>query len=393
MERVYLDNAATTPLADEVFAAMEPYLRDDYGNPSSLHQPGMVAARAVGRARQQVAELLGASPGELAFTSGGTEADNWALTGSVLATGKRHLVISAIEHHAVSETCAYLRARLDCQLTVLAVDAAGRVAPEALAAALTPATALVSIILGNNEVGTLQDVAALAAVAHDHGVPFHTDAVQAVAKVPIAVRELGLDLLSLSAHKFNGPKGVGALYIRKGSVLDPYQHGGGQESGRRAGTVNVPGVVGLGAAAALGAGRLQERAQTEYRLVEELWEMLQRDIPGIKRNGHPTLRLPNILNVSIPGVDAEAVQTRLDAAGHRGLRGCRLRRRKREAVARPSGHGLPTRAGPGLCPHKPRSAEQPGPYPAHRGGVAAGGGRPAGKGSERHLLAFTKHRH
>ncbi len=306
---VYLDNAATTRVAPEVREAMAPHLDAQYGNPATLYTLGDRAARAVERAREQVCALVHAqAPEEVAFTSGGTESDNWALVGSVLRADKRHIVTSAVEHHAVLETCAYLQARGLAQVTVLPVDGAGLVDPQAVRDALREDTALVSIMHANNEIGTVQPIRALAEAAHERGVPLHIDAVQTVGKAPVDMQELGADMLSLSAHKFHGPKGVGALVVRAGTRLDPYLHGGGQEQGRRAGTLNVPGIVGLGAAAALATPEVLAHEDARLRaLVDRLWQGIEARIPQVTRNGHPEQCLPGLLSVCVAGAEGEAL--------------------------------------------------------------------------------------
>jgi cysteine desulfurase len=306
---IYLDNNATTPLDERVLGAMLPYLKDQFGNPSSrAHAHGWTAEAAVEVAREELAQAIGASPEEVFFTSGATEADNWALLGS-LAPGD-HLVTASTEHEAVRETARHLERR-GVELTVLPVDRFGVAHPDALREALKPETALVSVMVANNETGTVNPVRELAEVAHEAGVPFHADAAQALGKIPVDVDELGVDLMSLSAHKCYGPKGVGALYVRRRpspSVRrarpEPLLRGGGQERGMRSGTLNVPGIVGFGRAAALAAESLPEEVGRIFRLSNELFGRLRTGIPGLSLNGHPTERLPNTLNVSFPGVKA-----------------------------------------------------------------------------------------
>ncbi len=313
---IYLDHAATTPMAPEAIEAMRPFLREDFGNPSSIHSAGGRAARALEAARERTAALAGArSPEEIAFTSGGTESDAWAIVGRILAGEARHIVTSAVEHHAVLETVEAARRIYGCEATVLPVDAQGLVDPDSLRRAIRDDTAVVSIMHANNETGTVQPIRELVRIAHERGAVFHTDAVQAAGKIPIDVEESGVDLLSLSAHKFYGPKGIGALYIRRGTRLEPLQRGGGQEGGRRAGTVNVPGAVGMGAAASLALEREAVDTPRERALVELLWARLSSGIPRVRRNGHPFLRLPGILNVSVEGVDGEALLMALDRLG------------------------------------------------------------------------------
>jgi len=305
---IYLDYNATTPLDERVLEAMLPYLRERFGNPASAAHPfGWEAQAATELAREELAGAIGASPEEILFTSGATESDNWALKG-LLRPGD-HLVTAATEHEAVLEAARSL-SRAGVRVTVLPVDGRGVVRPEALREALSPETRLVSVMLANNETGTLNPVRELAEVAHERGVPLHTDAAQALGKVPVDVGRLGVDLMSLSAHKCYGPKGVGALYVRRRPHPGvrrvrplPLLDGGGQERGLRSGTLNVPGIVGFGRAAALAAEALPEEARRISSLREALFEGLRAGVPGLRLNGHPDLRLPNTLNVSFPGVE------------------------------------------------------------------------------------------
>ncbi|MDZ7750906.1 MAG: cysteine desulfurase family protein [Gammaproteobacteria bacterium] len=300
---IYLDYNATTPVALEVADAMAPYLRYHFGNPSSGHEYGRWAHEAVARARDQVAALLGARPAEVVFTGCATEANNLAILGvaRALAGRGRHLVTSAVEHPAVAAPMAHLAAE-GWEVTVLPVDGAGRVAPAALTAALRDDTVLVSVMHANNEVGTLQPVAELAALARARGVLFHTDAAQSAGKVVVDVDGLGVDLLTLAGHKFYAPKGVGALYLRAGTPLAPIMFGAGHEGGLRPGTENVPHVAGLGAAAALAAGRLPAITESLAARRDELHRRLTAAVPGLVLNGHPGERLPNTLHLSFPGV-------------------------------------------------------------------------------------------
>lgn len=316
MPRIYLDHAATTPVDEAVTRAMVAVLENGYGNPSSVHAPGREARQRVSEAREKVAQLLGARPEEIVFTSGGTEADNLALVGVARACRERgdHIVTTQVEHHAVLETCRALEAE-GFRTTYVPVDSHGMVDPQAVAEALTPRTVLVSVMLANNEVGTLQPVARIADLVRPRGVYLHTDAVQAVGQVPVAVEELGVDLLSLSAHKMYGPKGVGALYVRRGVPLSPLLHGGGQERGRRSGTENVPGIVGLGKAAQLAHSEQPERQRGLTALRERLIRGLASRVPEAILNGHPTQRLPSNVSISFPGVTAEALVVDLDLKG------------------------------------------------------------------------------
>lgn len=288
---------------------MLPYLKEEFGNPSSTtHAFGWTAGAAVDLAREELAGALGASPEEIVFTSGATESDNMALAG-LLRPGD-HLVTAATEHEAILETAHYLE-RAEVRVTILPVDGYGVVSPDALRDAIEPGgTTLVSVMLANNETGTLNPVRELVEVSHERGVPFHTDAAQALCKLPVDVEELGVDLMSVSAHKCYGPKGVGALYVRRhpapgirGVPPEPILHGGGQERGLRSGTLNVPGIVGFGRATALGADALPEEATRISNLRDTLFERLSAGIPGTRLNGHPTERLPGTLNVSFPGID------------------------------------------------------------------------------------------
>lgn len=316
----YLDHAATTPVHPEVAEAMRPFLAEQFGNPSSLHRYGRTVREAVDEARETIAAHLGCRPGELVFTSGGTEADNLALFGVAWAARERgkgnHIVTSAVEHHAVLATCAFLE-KLGFRVTYVPVDRYGEVDMGALEAALDDETVLISIMMGNNEVGTRQPIEAIGALARERGIWFHTDAVQAVAAEAVDLRALPVDLLTVSAHKINGPKGVGALYVAKDVPLTPLLHGGFQERRRRGGTENVPGIVGFAAAVRLLRRTLDQRVAAYRRLRETMVEELARRL-GRERfviNGHPERAYPNILNVSFPGVDSETLLIRLDMAG------------------------------------------------------------------------------
>ncbi|MHB0912831.1 MAG: cysteine desulfurase NifS [Armatimonadota bacterium] len=315
-ELIYLDHAATTPVDPEVLAAMLPYFGEEYANPSTLYRFGRQARDAVEEAREKLAALLGAMPEEIFFTSGATEADNWAIIGSAWAKEAKgnHIITSAIEHHAVLETCEFLTKR-GFTLTVLPVDGEGLIDPEAVRRAITDKTILISIMHANNEVGVIQPIAEIGAVAREKGVAFHTDAVQSVGKISVEVSELSVDMLSLSGHKMYGPKGVGALYVRKGTRLTPYMHGGGQERNKRAGTHNVPGIIGLGKAAEIARAEMAVEAARETALRDRLIEGILTKIPDSRLNGHPKKRLPNNVNVSIAGAEGESMILRLDYAG------------------------------------------------------------------------------
>jgi len=316
MKRVYLDYAATTPTHPEVLEAMLPYFTDSFGNPSSVYSYGQEARAAVETARQQVAALIGAREDEIIFTSGGTESDNFAIKGIALTHRRRgdHIVASAIEHHAVLETCHSLE-RQGFRVTSLPVDEFGLVDPAELRQALTDKTILVSVMHANNEIGTIEPIPELAAIAHEAGAYFHTDAVQTVGHVPVDVSTLGVDLLSMSAHKLYGPKGVGALYTRKGTRIAPLLHGGGQESNRRGGTENVSGIVGFGKAADIARKELADEAERLTILRDTLIQSILDRIEGSRLNGHPDKRLPNNVNVSISYVEGESMLLNLDLEG------------------------------------------------------------------------------
>ena len=316
MDRVYMDHAATTPLCPESLQAMLPWLEQGFGNPSSVHFNGREARKAVEAARRQVAEAIGAQAQEIFFTSGGTESDNWALQGSAFAhkDDKNHIITSVIEHHAVLHTCQWLEDH-GFRVTYLPVTPEGIVDPVSLEASLTAQTMLVSLMTANNEIGTLQPIAEFGKIAHAHGICFHTDAVQAIGAIPVRVDELGVDLLSLSAHKFYGPKGIGALYVRQGTRLDSLMHGGAQERGRRAGTENVAAIVGMGAAIEQAVRCLEEENHRVFVLRTRLINGLLTAIPGAQLNGSATQRLPGNANVSFDGVEGEALLLRMDLAG------------------------------------------------------------------------------
>jgi cysteine desulfurase len=317
VDRLYLDYNATTPLAPVVADRMAAALREEFGNPSSVHHFGQRAKAALDEARTAVAALLGGDPAEVVFTSGGTESDNLAIRGvaeALEATGRRHLIASTIEHEAVLNTVKAL-ARRGWDVTLIGVDARGLVDPAALEEALTDRTALVSVMHANNEIGTVQPIEALARLAKARGALVHTDAVQSAGKVPLAVKALGVDLLSVSAHKFYGPKGVGALWIRRGLRLAPLMTGGRQERGRRAGTENVAGIVGMGAAARYAAATMAAEVPRLAELRDRLEAGILRSVTGTAVNGAPTPRVANTTNISFDRVEAESLLIALDLAG------------------------------------------------------------------------------
>jgi len=323
LERIYLDHNATTPVRPEVVEAMLPWFRQAYGNASSLHAFGREARVAIEAAREEVAALINAEPDELCFTSGATEADNLALKGLVdqwMSEGRHaharpHLVVTAVEHEAILRAAEYLREHRGCEVTMLPVDQHGIVSPEAVADALTDRTAAVSVIHANNETGTIIPIKEIASVCRERGVAFHTDAVQSVGKIPVDVKDLGADMLSLSSHKLYGPKGVGALYLRRGVRFVPQQHGGAHERSRRAGTENVAGIVGLGAACRSAREELLEQMCRLRELRDDLERRIIGAVPDVAVNGHPTERLPGTLNVSFAGADGESIVLSLDLEG------------------------------------------------------------------------------
>lgn len=316
MKRIYLDYAATTPTHPEVVKAMLPYFNEMFGNPSAIYSYGQEAKAAIEEARVRIAGLLGAQTEELVFTSGGTESDNFAIKGTAFANEHRgnHIITSSIEHHAVIETCKFLEGR-GFSVTYLPVDEYGIIDPDDVKKAITDKTILISVMHANNEVGTIEPIAEIGKIARKAGVYFHTDAVQAVGHIPVDVAGLGVDLLSLSAHKFYGPKGVGALYIKKGTRLVSFMHGGGQERGRRASTENVPGIVGLGKAVEIGQKEMSEEIERLSALRDKLIEGLLKRIDDVHLNGHPIMRLPNNVNVSVDFVEGESMLLNLDLQG------------------------------------------------------------------------------
>jgi cysteine desulfurase len=316
MDRIYFDNNATTPLASEVFDAMRPYLLEDYGNASSIHWFGQRAKAGLETAREQVARLLNARPTEIVFTSGGTESDNSAILGIVeAARGERkHVITSTIEHPAVLSTAKLLEKR-GVEVTYVRVGRSGVIDQNDVAAAIRPETVLITIMHANNELGTIQPLEALGNLARERDIYFHTDAVQSVGKIPVDVQKLGVDLLSLSAHKLNGPKGVGALYVRKGTILRPLMHGGHHERDRRPGTENVAGIVGLGAAAEIARAHLAEEAKRVAALRDRLETGILTTVPDVSANGDPAHRVPNTANLTFDFVEGEGFTIATDLRG------------------------------------------------------------------------------
>ncbi|MCI7181791.1 MAG: cysteine desulfurase NifS [Schaedlerella sp.] len=313
---IYLDNAATTKTAPEVVEAMLPYFSEHYGNPSSIY--GFAAANkdVITKSREEIASVIGAQSNEIYFTAGGSEADNWALKATVEAYGKKgkHIITSKIEHHAILHTCEYLQQQ-GVEVTYLDVDENGVVDLEQLKASIREDTILISIMYANNEIGTIQPIREIGKIAHEHGILFHTDAVQAFGQIPIDVNECHIDMLSSSGHKLNGPKGIGFLYIRKGVKIRSFIHGGAQERKRRAGTENVPGIVGFGAAAERAENTMQERMEKETELRDYLIARIEKEIPYCRLNGDRTKRLPNNVNFSFRFVEGESLLIMLDMKG------------------------------------------------------------------------------
>ena len=316
MDKIYMDYAATTPTDRRVVEAMLPCFGEIYGNPSSLHGFGQEARAVMEGAREKIAAFLGAKPAEIVFTSGGTESDNLAIKGTAWANRKKgdHIITSAIEHHAVLETCRFLE-KEGFRVTYLPVDGDGLVDPADVARAITDRTILISIMHANNEIGTIQPIAEIGRIAKGKGICFHTDAVQTFGHLPFTVDELNVDLLSASAHKLCGPKGVGLLYIRKGTRITPLVHGGDQEGGRRASTQNVPGIVGFGKAVELAAATIHEEAARLTSLRDRFIRGIFERLDGIRLNGHPVRRLPNNINLSVESIEGEGMILSLDMMG------------------------------------------------------------------------------
>lgn len=319
---IYLDNAATTKTAPEVVEAMLPYFTEYYGNASSIYKLGSESKKAMIKARETIAKTLGAEPNEIYFTAGGSESDNWALKATFEAYRNKgkHIITSKIEHHAILHTCEYLE-KQGAEITYLDVDEDGVIDLDQLKCAIRPDTILISIMYANNEIGTLQPIKEIGEIAAEHGILFHTDAVQAYGQLPIHVDELHIDMLSASGHKLNGPKGIGFLYINKKVKIRSFVHGGQQERGRRAGTENVPGIVGLAAAAERAFRIMEEKTRKEIELRDYFIDRIQKEIPYAKLNGHPTRRLPNNINFSFEFIEGESMLIMLDMKGICGSSG------------------------------------------------------------------------
>lgn len=313
---IYLDNAATTKVADSVVDAMLPYFKEYYGNASSIYQLGAKSKEALDESREYIAGTLGAKTNEIYFTAGGSESDNWAIkaTADVYARKGKHIITSAIEHHAVLHTCEYLE-KHGYEVTYVGVDENGVIKLDELKAAIRPDTILISVMFANNEIGTIQPIKEIGEIAKEHDILFHTDAVQAYAQVPINVDEMHIDMLSASGHKLNGPKGIGFLYIRKGIKIRSFVHGGQQERGRRAGTENIPGIVGLAAAAKRSFSMLEEKMQKEIELRDYLISRIEAEIPYCRLNGDRKKRLPNNVNFSFQFIEGESMLILLDSKG------------------------------------------------------------------------------
>ena len=316
MERRYFDYAATTPVDPEVLEEMLPYFTESFGNPSSIYSYGREAKKAVEEARSRIANFIGADPREVFFTAGGSESDNWAIKGIAMALKDKgnHIITSKIEHHAVLHVCEYLE-KHGFKVTYLPVDENGLISLEDLKNSITDKTILISIMFANNEIGTIQPIKEIGKIAKEHNIYFHTDAVQALGNIKIDVNDMNIDLMSMSSHKIYGPKGIGALYIRKGIKVDPFIHGGAQERKKRAGTENVPGIVGFGKAVEIASNSLQEHIETTAKLRDKLINGILEKIDYVRLNGHPTKRLPGNVNMSFEFVEGEALLLNLDMIG------------------------------------------------------------------------------
>ena len=316
MQQVYLDNAATSCMRKEALDAMLPYFIEEYANPSSIHAMSKAPRAAVKEARAKIAACINADPSEIFFTSGGTESDNWALIAGMEMLEKKgkHLIISTIEHHAILETSYYLERR-GFEVTRVGVDSDGIIRIDELRKAIRPDTVLISVMTANNEIGSIQPVKEIGALAHEHGIIFHTDAVQAFGHIPMDVKEMNIDMMSVSGHKFGGPKGIGFLFVRKGIRLPPFMHGGEQEEGRRAGTTNVPGIVGMGVAAELSCSDLDSRNEKMIALRDHLIDRVLSEIPYSRLNGHRTNRLPSNADFSFQFIEGESMLMSLGMKG------------------------------------------------------------------------------
>lgn len=319
---IYLDNAATTKVAPEVVEAMLPYFTEYYGNPSSVYELAGISKKAVTEGREKVASVIGANPNDIYFTAGGSESDNWALKATYEAYKSKgnHIITTKIEHHAILHTCEWLE-KQGAKITYLDVDENGVVDLDQLQKAITPETILISVMAANNEIGTLQPIKEIGAIAKEHGILFHTDAVQAFGHIPLDVEAMNIDMLSASGHKINGPKGIGVMYIRKGVKILSFIHGGAQERKRRAGTHNVPGIVGIGKAAEIAKNTMQERSAKEISLRDHLIERVLNEIPYVRLNGDRTNRLPNNANFCFRFIEGESMLILLDQAGICGSSG------------------------------------------------------------------------
>ena len=320
--RIYLDNAATTRTSQEVVDAMLPYFTECYGNPSSIYELGQRSKEAITKAREEIAQVIGAKTEEIYFTAGGSESDNWAIKAAYEAYKNKgsHIITTKIEHHAVLHTCQYLE-KQGARVTYLDVDENGLIDLDQLQKAITPETILITIMFANNEIGTIEPVKEIGMIAKEHGILFHTDAVQAFGQVPIDVDEMNIDMLSSSAHKINGPKGIGCLYIRKGVKIRSFIHGGAQERKRRAGTENVPGIVGYGVAARMAAATMEERTKKEQELRDYFIRRVLEEVPYTRLNGDPKKRLPNNANFSFRFIEGESLLIMLDMKGIAGSSG------------------------------------------------------------------------
>ena len=315
-KRIYMDNAATTPVKPEVLDAMLPYFTEKFGNPSSIYSISSENKKAITDAREVIAKTINTTPENIYFTAGGSESDNWALkaTADAYASKGKHIITTKIEHHAILHTCEYLETK-GFEITYLDVDENGLVKLDELTAAIRPDTILISVMFANNEIGTIEPIAEIGKIAHEHGVLFHTDAVQAYTQVPIDVEAMNIDMMSTSGHKINGPKGIGFLYIRKGVKIKSFIHGGAQERHRRAGTENVTGIIGLAKAAEIATANMKERTAEEIKVRDHLIERIEKEIPYAKLNGDRVKRLPNNVNFSFQFVEGESMLILLDSKG------------------------------------------------------------------------------